>query len=479
MANASAVQSTSPDEVWAWIYLRITKDQEKAGWGVGRQLPACERECAALGWKIAGIVNENDTKASGKKPRKKYEAMLADLRAGNGNAVVGYAQDRVTRKTREAEDLLDLHDTIGTRIAIADAGELRLTNPDTRANFRNSTVNGMREIDWISKRTRDESHQRAHRGLGNGPVPFGYRRNVLAVNYAGRVTESEDVLDPAESAVLKLAAKRLLQGISMRQVTAEIEAGSVRPRRAPHWTSTLLRQYLLREGNAGKQVHRGAVLTDVTPLRPVIFDAVTFGRLKQLLTDPGRLTNTGSAHAWLLSGIATCGREGCNGKIRVQNNKQQRHAYSCRTCLQRHWVADIDPYISVLVQKQLADPAAADIGPDVNAELEQLYAQLDAVELEKTQAAELVGNGITLSQLVTLNAGYNTRLAELNADITELLPSAAASVELPDGWEGASLAEKRAALRALFSVIELQPAELGKGGYRVPFHPDHVRVVSA
>lgn len=478
MANASAVQA---QRVRAAIYLRISRDDEKRGLGVERQEIKCRAEAERQGWDVAIVFSENDTKASGRKPRPKYEAMLAMVRRGELDAIVGYAQDRVTRKQREAEDIIDLHDSLGLRVATSSGGEVRLDDPDGRANFRASTTNGMREIDWTKKRVGDETTGRAMKGQAHGPAPFGWRRVIVKANRAGKVLETKDELDLDEAGALQMVARRLLAGASLRSLTAELEAGPVRPRRAQHWTSTTLRCYLLREANAGRRVYRGQVLTDVQAQWPAIFDAVTFGRLKALLTDPERKgRDMGKAPRWLLSCIASCGTEGCNGTITVWGggNVSRRPVYRCNKCLQRHWVEDLDAYIGALVEARLADPKLEDLDADTEAELSALYAQRDQQELEKTQAAEMVGKGITLAQLVTLNAGYDARLAELDGQIQALLPSSAAQVDLPDGWAGAGLEEKRAALRQLFSAIELQPQPVVRM-QRPAFTPEHVRVVWA
>jgi DNA invertase Pin-like site-specific DNA recombinase len=465
-----------PGQVLCAAYLRISRDDKKKGLGVERQLPVCEREAARLGWKVAIVIVENDTKASGNKPRPKFQRMLQMVRDGQLGAIAGFNLDRITRKVREAEDIIDLYDALGTRVVTSN-GEARLDNPNGRKEFRDSASDGVREVEMVSQRSLEESEQRAMAGRANGPVPFGWRREALTVNRAGRVLESRAAVDPEEAGALQLAAKRLLAGVSLRQVTADLEAGTVRPRRAAHWDTKLVAHLLTRDTNVGRRVFRGQVLEGVQSEWAPILDDVTFALVKQLLLDPARRTNDkGSAPQWLLSCIAKCGRKGCEAaKVRaVRGGRGKRPAYVCSRCMQRHWVDDIDAFISAIAVRQLEAPELADIGTEAYAELAALYAAQDALKVEQTQAAELVGKGITLAQLVALNAGYDARLAELDAQIKAVLPTMAANVDLEGGWDAAGLAERRAAIRALFASIVLLPAPIGKGGRRLPFSPEHV-----
>jgi len=66
----------------AGIYLRQSLDQTGEGDAVARQLKDCKALCDRKGWTVADTYNDNDTSASALKPRKEYQRLLRDVRAG-------------------------------------------------------------------------------------------------------------------------------------------------------------------------------------------------------------------------------------------------------------------------------------------------------------------------------------------------------------------------------------------------------------
>jgi site-specific DNA recombinase len=341
------------------------------------------------GWEIVMVIDENDTSATKKKPRPKYEAMLADIRAGAYDAVMAYAQDRLTRKGPEAEAILELVDDLGLRVATSAAGELRGLrkgtpeyDPDARAAFRNSTTGATREVEWIGKRVTDECAQRAKEGRPHGPIGFGWTRVHELDSEGTRI--ARDVINEAEAELIRSAANDVLNGVSLRAVTQRIEAGELRPRRGQRWTSTTVRLLLLRPSNAGLRVHRGTVLSH-EPMGPAILSITDHQRLVALFNDPSRKgKNKGGTPRWLLSGIVVCGR--CqNTKVNVTTGGQRRlrPAYTCVRqdaehpgCYARSWVDEIDAWVGELIDQKMTDPKLGDLGPDVTERIDELHRQI-------------------------------------------------------------------------------------------------------
>jgi DNA invertase Pin-like site-specific DNA recombinase len=477
----SAALSFTPDPIRCVVYLRISRDDIKKGRGVNRQLERC-RLMLPKGWVIVAVVDENDTSATKAKPRPKYEAMLTEIRAKEYDAVMAYAQDRLTRKSIEAEALLALVDSHGVRVATSAAGELRGLrkgtpdfDPDARAAFRNSTVGATREIEWIGKRVTDECAQRARDGRPHGPVGFGWKREHE--RDADGVMISRDVIDEAEAELIRSAANDVLNGVSLRSVTQRIEAGSLRPRRGAHWSGTTVRLLLLRPSNAGLRQHQGKVL-DLEPMGPAILSITDHQRLVSLFNDPSRKSpNRGSAPRWLLSGIAVCGRCG-NTKVNVGNGGQrrQRPAYVCARrngespgCYARSWVDQVDDYVAAMIEARLADPKlgepSADVADRIN-ELHQLNAALRA------EQDELAGSDLPLSMLKIRGAKLEAQITANDAKISGLLPSVAQRFDVP--WDEAELGQRRAMIESLTTRIELHPS--GNGRYRQRITPDQVRI---
>lgn len=464
-------------QVRAGLYQRISRDDDTATHeGVDRQESTNRATAERLGWTVAGVYTDNDVSATKAKVRADYQRLLADLRAGKLDAVIVFTQDRLTRKPLEWYTFADL----GKRFATS-AGELDLEDPDTDASGGFAAVGGRRESKLAAKRVKEAAAQRATKGRAHGRAPFGWRREVAISR--GRVVDSWDVLEPAEAAFIQHAAAELLRGISLRTIAAEANAGAVKPRpyvftKGRHagitavqtWSTSQLKALLLRASNAGLRTHRGEALDGVVAEWPPILDMPTYNRLLLVLKDPSRRTNdAGSTPRYLLSGtMANCSVCPDGGRINVVtggSRASRRSAYVCvgkpgaKGCYQRHWIEDMDAYIGELVEARLADPVLAKVSPEVQLEIDALYEQIDGARAEQAEAGALVAaKAITLGQLVAINAGITTTVAELEERISALRPQLGITVELPDGWDGADLFTKRATIRQVFDRIELVPS---------------------
>lgn len=489
--NQRNPQASNRRVVWA-IYVRISRTDDRLG--VDKQLDLCRLQLAAMGVAESDVVvyDENNTSATkGVELRIEYRRLTADAIAGRVHGVMVFVQDRFTRDTDELSAFLKLK----IRLATSSTGEIDLTDPDARAGVKIATVNAEREIELIRLRVSNNSAQRASLGMAHGMAPFGWRREVEVRN--GRVVRSWDVIDEREAGLLRYAAAELFRGISLRTITAELEAGDVRPRprtftggkykddhreASGRWgTTKQIRALLLRECNAGLRLHRGQVLDGVVGDWPAIFDEVTYRRLRLLLTDPSRLSrDKGSAPVWLLSGIATCGVCADGGRILVhtggKRRPSQRPVYVCvgkpgsKGCFQRHFVDDVDREITRLVAKRVVDPAYADADPTAQLAIDELLGKIDAQRLRMTEAGDAAADEIiSLGQLGKINASAKAAIAELDREIDELTPQ---TVELgiePGKFPFLPVPDRKAIVRKLFASIAFVPAAThGKSKDRRP-----------
>jgi site-specific DNA recombinase len=85
----------------AAIYARISSDQDGRGLGVARQVEDCRKLASERGWVVAEEYVDNDVSAYSGKTRPAYRRMLADLAAGERDAVIVYKLDRLHRRRIE------------------------------------------------------------------------------------------------------------------------------------------------------------------------------------------------------------------------------------------------------------------------------------------------------------------------------------------------------------------------------------------
>jgi Resolvase, N terminal domain len=118
--------------IQAGLYLRMSRDAEARGLGVGRQRKDGEALASRLGWPIVQEYSDNDLSASrySHKPRPGCAQMLQDLQEGTINAVVVYDQDRLVRQPKELEELLEVCDRARAWHIAAVSGEVDVRNSD-------------------------------------------------------------------------------------------------------------------------------------------------------------------------------------------------------------------------------------------------------------------------------------------------------------------------------------------------------------
>ncbi len=101
----------------AAIYCRISQARDGSTLGVDRQEPPARALCERLGWKVERVFIDNDLSAYRGKRRPDFEEMLACAKERRIGAIAAWDADRLTREPRENEDLIDLAEQYGIKLA--------------------------------------------------------------------------------------------------------------------------------------------------------------------------------------------------------------------------------------------------------------------------------------------------------------------------------------------------------------------------
>jgi site-specific DNA recombinase len=141
--------------IQAGLYLRMSRDAEARGLGIGRQRKDGEALAGRLGWPIVQEYIDNDLSASkySRRLRPSYLRMLQDLQEGVINAVVVYDQDRLVRQPKELEELLEVCDRARAWHIAAVSGEIDVRNSDDLFRARILATVHAKESDNISRRS--------------------------------------------------------------------------------------------------------------------------------------------------------------------------------------------------------------------------------------------------------------------------------------------------------------------------------------
>lgn len=368
------------------IYTRLS--QADAEWtpadgltAVERQEADCRARAAREGWNIAAVYSDPDASASdARRKRPGFEAMLADLGDGTrADSILCYKLDRLLRQPKETERLLDLADARGIGIVSLSDPHLDLTTPLGRFTFRLGIASARMETETMSLRLRRKFADLAANGNPHGG---GRRAFGLSVDHSALV--------PAEAELIREAARRIIDGDSLRRIALDWEArGIVAPGAGKPWRPAALRMMLRSPRLYGARTHRGDTI-EPTGRIPAILERETWDRLQVALGAPRGKIGHRPPRVSYLAGLAVCGRCGAT----LQTHRGTSRKYSCkapRGC--NGTVVSADP-LEALVAEMLA-------------------IRLDSDELRAALAAQAERSG-TGADLAALRDG-EVRLVELDA----------------------------------------------------------------
>jgi DNA invertase Pin-like site-specific DNA recombinase len=439
----------------AVLYVRLSRasDVSTSIRGQNDDLYAtAERE----GWQIVATFEDNGK--SGGKTRANATAALDMLRDGSADVLAVYSYDRWSRMgIGELGDLINVidarrdHATHSRPAALFYAARESIRSDvegwELRAAFAADLAK--RERDLMSqRRTASIARMRAEgRTPGNGPAPFGYRSAPFDDGRPGRRL----VPDPAESAIVRNVANRLLQGESAVRIAASLTEAGIPTARSPYrvaqlkgdpdpdadrgtwssvkvstiWTSDHLTGRVrvgTSRAKGGKSNGHLLLDADGLPARPFdpIIDDDTLAALKRRFNigaHAGEGYGSGRARmrraARVLSGIVFCGNCGHRLYIVTDNGHPQyrcsAHSRGIRcpgrvkvyaSVLEREVIGD---YLSaygrlpmVEIRERIASPASAAERADLTARIGELSTAL-ATETDDDAAAALFAEQRKLS----------------------------------------------------------------------------------
>jgi site-specific DNA recombinase len=284
----------------AVIYCRISDDRTGERAGVQRQEADARALCKRRGWEVAEVVVDNDVSASRytRKKRPGWARVMELATAGDVDVIAAYHTDRLYRRPSELEDLIDLAEHL--LIATVE-GEFRLDTSDGRAMARVIAAMSAKEADDKSRRQRRKAVELADAGLpaGGGRV-FGYEADQVTIR-------------PAEAALVREAARRVVNGDSLRSIMVDWRERGVETVRGGRWETTTIRRMVTAPRMVAKRTHHGQVHADAA--WPPILDVDTWEACCAILD--ARFASPGPrARSYLLAGLVVCGR--CGKRMHAQ-----------------------------------------------------------------------------------------------------------------------------------------------------------------
>jgi DNA invertase Pin-like site-specific DNA recombinase len=313
----------------AGLYLRISRDRAQLRSAVRRQEGDCREAARRLGWSVAQVYIDNGLSASqfATKPRAGYEQLLADIKAGRLDAVVVWMEDRSHRQVIELAAFVETCRVAGISRYASVGTEYDLSDPDQVTMLLFVARTSEAEVNRISVRVKRKHKELADSGqYHGGPKPYGYQGpikgdNGVVINQGGI---GKTILEE-EAMVIRDAARRILNGESLRSLVIDLNRRGIPAPRGSLWTRRTLKVILTHPRVAGLRQHQGIVVGKAG--WPPILDHETWRRVRLVLLSPDRSRGRPTNRPYLLSGILHCGK--CGKRLVGMPYANGTRAYGC------------------------------------------------------------------------------------------------------------------------------------------------------
>lgn len=460
----------------AAIYVRISSDRTGAGLGTQRQIKECRELAERLGWTVTEIYDDNDESAyQRRKPRAGWVNLLDDLRSGHVDAVLAWHVDRLYRRPRDLDELIEIIEKRGTPVQTVTAGTLDLSTPAGIAMAKTAAVFAEYESSQKAIRQRSKARELAEAGKvgGGGTRPFGFESDFRTVR------ESEaDLIRQATHAILR-------GGMGIRALCADWNQAGVLTVTGKRWTPHVMRRMLMSARISGRREHH-KVITQLKAEWPAIITAEDSDRLRVVLGDPARRTNETTGRRYLLTGYLYCGLPGCEDKMKARAQGDHQRSYVCADIGRAHLRILAEPlelfvreavldYLDEFVDLAAAVKAASE--GDGEASLWRSVVDYQA-RLDELETGFWVDRKMTERTYQRLRSELEGRIESLRIRLARidqrhalsLLPTSSAIAR--ERWEAAGLQWRRRLIQLLVEKVTIGPGVRGRNR----FDPTRIRI---
>lgn len=401
------------------IYCRISLDATGEELGVTRQLEDCKALATSLGWEVLEVYVDNDISASSGKARPQYRSMLAAIKAGEVEAVIAWHPDRLYRKLRDLEELIEVAEARAITIRTVRAGEFDLGTPTGKMLARILASVSAGEGDIKADRWRRSVRQRRERGdlPKMGPRLFGYER--------------DGSINPEEAAHVRTLVDDLLDGVGLLRSAHNLNDRGARTTLGNQWSRASVLKYLRNGRIAGRSTLNGETVARGD--WPALIDEETFEQVQQVISARAG-TSPPRPRVSLLIGVVAC--SAC-GKNMITNSREPRSGSTKRTRTYRCskqpgsgacgkitvTAQPVEDIVEAFARERAADPRVAARLDALAAESSANLAEVVTLESRLVELeAQLDEPGVPVAAIVRAMDRTRERIEQLNAAAHEPLP---------------------------------------------------------
>lgn len=436
------------------VYLRISKDHAGEGFGVERQ----REDCLAYvnnrsGWEVAHIYTDNDVSATKlSKPRPEFEKMLKAVENGEIDVIISKHLDRLLRRLTELERVFVVCEKAGAHIVTVSDG-VDTSNDGGRLVARLLASVAQGEVERKSARQKRAMRQIAENGKGWGQRAFGY-------------TDDDTGFVAKEANAIRRAYSEVLGGQTLYSIARDWNNRGLMTTKGNLWRSTTVKLVLINPRYIGLRSHNGEIVGKAQ--WPALVEPEVWESVRTILTNPARNGNTPSdkSRKYLLPGLLYCGV--CGKKLSIGGGSSNR-IYACKNmgCYKvGRNMAQTDKIVTDVIKARLAQPDAADLFVQPEADIRHLYDELKAKRKKLEQLAlDYAEDVLTRDQFRVASRKIEDRVDELERQIARSAQGNTFSEFDPESdvaqwFDNLSLDRKRALISTL-CTITVKP--VGKG----------------
>lgn len=450
------------------LYARISLDRTGAGLGVERQEEDCRRLAQQRGFDIVDVYVDNDISAFSGRRRPEYRRLIGDIEAGRLDVVLAWHTDRLHRSLTELEEYIEACEGAHTDTVTVQAGELDLSTPSGRMVARMLGAAARHESEHKAERVRRARQQAAEKGEAHGPLGYGYN--------------ADQTINPAQAAVIREVADRILAGETLYAIAADLNSrGVVTPGgKVGAWRSVTVRQTIMRAALAGWREWRADVRGKPGQNRPgdfvargswtPILDRSVVEDIRRILTDPLRRTSRRRPIS-LLTGLLRCPK--CSSPLSYAFDKRYGLGkYVCAAqpglgrCGGTGIVAQpVDAMLSEAVLAVLVSSAVPTARKRSRVDL--TAAENDLVEARRDRqqlAVQRAAGEISAEEWSAMRRVLTDRIKRAENSISSAGGSLSILKGVPTGlrarkwWADADMDQRRLVVRALVESVPIYPA---------------------
>lgn|SRR5215831_2455195 len=417
------------------------------------QRRAIERVAETESLRLIDVLEELDVSAYRRtlERRPGLKTAVELIERGEAEVIVACYFDRLFRKLKVQEEVLQRVEDAGGRVLAVDTGEVRT---DTAARWLTSTMLGM-VSEFVARRTGESTREAKANAVANGIPPWG----IMPLGYVAHGADRKIYVDPDAAEVVREAFLLREAGTSLQDITVFLHKKGY-PRSFRSTQKMFYNRFYLGELHYGKFVNLHS--------HEAIIDTRLFRSVAYMRGDP-RGPQSHSPILLARQGLAVCGT--CNQKMMAggQNLKGRPDAprkryydYRCAPipsprCPRRPYIAApiLDTYVADAVKRRLASAKGR-----WSSDERLVEAEADAATKErKLNAAVNAFDGLddvpaTRTKLLEMKADYEAARERLNELRAAFGTPALASLA---DWDSMTLAEQRAVLRAVVRRIIVAP----------------------